>query len=81
MKTTIEIADPLLEEARKVAAEQGLTLRALIERGLRNVVSHNRRRAPFKVRPVTFMGDGLQPGIQEGDWAAIRELIYEGRGG
>ena len=31
MKTTIELADPLLEEARSVAAREGTTLRALLE--------------------------------------------------
>jgi len=35
MKTTIDIADPLLDEARKLAAREGTTLRALVERGLR----------------------------------------------
>jgi hypothetical protein len=81
MKTTVEIADPLLEEARRLAAEQGVTLRALVERGLRNVVSQDTRRAPFKASPVTFKGEGLQPDVKEGAWSDIRDLIYEGRGG
>ena len=39
MKTTVEISDPLLREARKVAAREGVTLRTLIERGLHRVVA------------------------------------------
>ena len=35
MKTTIELADGLLADARRVAAEEGTTLRALLEEGLR----------------------------------------------
>lgn len=35
MKTTIEISDDLLQRARRLADERGLTLRALVEEGLR----------------------------------------------
>jgi len=35
MKTTIDISDALLREARKVAARHGMMLRALVEQGLR----------------------------------------------
>jgi hypothetical protein len=45
MKTTDEISDSLLEEARKVAAREGTTLKVLIEQGLRKVVAERRRRA------------------------------------
>ena len=45
MKTTIEIADPLLHEVRKVAAREGVTLRTLVERGLHHVVAQTKRRA------------------------------------
>ncbi|MBW2245376.1 MAG: DUF2191 domain-containing protein, partial [Deltaproteobacteria bacterium] len=38
MKTTIDIADSILEQARDLAARQGTTLRALVEEGLRGVV-------------------------------------------
>src|SRR5215218_5709383 len=39
MKTTLDISDPLLREARKVAARQGTTLRALVELGLRRILA------------------------------------------
>ena len=42
MKTTIEISDPLLREARKLAEREGVTLRALVERGLRRVVTETK---------------------------------------
>jgi hypothetical protein len=34
MKTTVEISDSLLREARKLARREGTTLRALVEQGL-----------------------------------------------
>lgn len=79
MKTTMDIADPLLKQAKKLAAEEGTTLRALVERGLRQVIDdRKKRRRPFKL--VTFRGEGLQPEFQDADWDKIREAIYEGRG-
>lgn len=80
MKTTVEISEPLLKEARRLAAREGVTLRALVERGLRQVL-HGRRDGAFKLRSASFGGNGVQPGVDEGDWRNIRELAYEGRGG
>ena len=81
MKTTVEIPDALLDEARQVAARHGTTLRVLIIEGLRRSLADRRRGAPFRMRRVTFKGNGLQPGIAGAQWDRIRELIYEGHGG
>jgi antitoxin component of RelBE/YafQ-DinJ toxin-antitoxin module len=82
MKTTIEISDPLLREARKVAAREGVTLRTLVERGLHRVVSETKASgAPFKLRRASFNGKGLQADQRDASWEKLRELIYEGRGG
>lgn len=80
MKTTVEIADALLEEARRVAAREHRTLRDLVEEGLRRVVGERKRPARFKLRRATFKGAGLQPSVSEGNWDRIRDLVYEGRG-
>jgi len=81
MKTTIEIPDPLLAEAKRLAEERGTTLRALVEEGLRRSVDESRRRSKrFRLRPAAFGGSGLQPGVSEGSWERIRDLVYEGRG-
>jgi hypothetical protein len=81
MKTTVEIADSLLREVRKLAAREGVTLRTLVERGLHRVVAETERGAPFKLRRVGFKGKGRHPDLAGEPWDRIRELVYKGRGG
>ncbi len=82
MKTTLDISDPLLREARKLAARERTTLRALVEQGLRRVVVERGRRAPaFRLRKASFKGRGLRPEIRDAGWDRLRELAYQDRGG
>jgi hypothetical protein len=81
MKTTIEISDPILIKARQLAARQGTTLRALIETGLRQVLAEQRKPVQFRLRRVTFKGNGLRPELQGAGWDRLREMAYEGHGG
>lgn len=81
MKTTIQIPDGLLKEARKLANVERTTLKALMEEGLRRILSERKRRGRFKLRKVTFRGKGLQPHLEGATWDRIRDLSYEGRGG
>jgi hypothetical protein len=80
MKTTVDISDRLLNAAKKLASKQGTTVRALIEEGLRRVLSERAQPGGFKLRRATYKGKGLQPEVQEGSWQSIRDLIYEGHG-
>lgn len=80
MKTTVEIADSLLRAAKKLAARERTTVRALVEEGLRRVVAERKERTSFSLRRATFQGNGLQPEVREGSWERIRDLAYEGRG-
>ncbi len=81
MKTTLDISDPLLNEARKIAARERTTVRALVERGLRHVVAAHRRSRRFRLRDASFGGRGLRPELRDASWDKIRDMIYEGRGG
>lgn len=80
MKTRLEISDPLLREARKTAAREGVTLRALVERGLRRVVGEARLGKPFKLRRASFNGRGLQSDLHDASWDELRDMTYRGRG-
>ena len=81
MKTTVDISDALLQEAKKIAAKQGTTVRSLIEQGLREVLGKHKEPRAFKLRKVTFKGKGLHLTAEGHSWDRIRELAYEGRGG
>jgi hypothetical protein len=81
MKTTIEISDSLLREARKLAARERTTLRALVEMGLRHVVAAKRQRKPtFRLRRASFKGRGLRPELADAGGERLRDLTYEERG-
>jgi hypothetical protein len=80
MKTTIDISDALLREAKKVAAREGVTLKTLVERGLHRVVAETKQAPRFKLRRASFKGNGLQAELRDASWETIRDLAYERRG-
>jgi hypothetical protein len=81
MKTTVEIPQTLLDEARKLASHEGTTLRALVEEGLRRIIAERRHAGAFRLRQATFKGTGLQAGVAGVPWERIRDMAYEGHGG
>ena len=82
MKTTIEIADSLLKEAKKRAARDRTTVRALVELGLRQVLAQQPPSgAGFRLRDASFKGEGLAADMKGAGWERLRDLAYEGRGG
>ena len=79
MKTTVEISDSLLREARKLARREGMTLRALVEQGLRCMLTE--KKPAFRLRDASFGGRGLRSELRDAGWDQLRDMIYEGRGG
>jgi CRISPR/Cas system-associated protein Csm6 len=80
MKTTVEIPDTLLEEARKLADQEGSSIRVLVEEGLRRILQERKKGKRFRLRKGSFRGKGVQGDVTEGSWEKIREMVYEGRG-
>ncbi|MGH9416770.1 MAG: hypothetical protein ACRD01_09105 [Terriglobales bacterium] len=79
MKTTVEIADALLDEAKAIAVRDKVTLRTLIENGLRTVIERDREpKPPFKLRDASWGHGGM---VKDFTWDEIMDIIYEGRGG
>jgi len=76
MRTTIRIEDQLLVEAKRLAVRTGTTLTAVVEDALREVLARQGdagRRTP--VRITTAGGQGLLPGVDLDDSAALLELM------
>lgn len=78
MKTTVEIADPLLEQAKAEARRRGSSLRALIEEGLRRVIADPTVDA-FVLPDCSVSGEGPTELWLNSSWDDKLEMIYEGR--
>jgi hypothetical protein len=77
MRTTVRLDDRVLAEAKKYAAETGRTLTSVLEDALRETLA--RRSARTKgIRPIrlrTVKGDGVRPGVDLDDTAALLALM------
>ncbi|MCC6756258.1 MAG: DUF2191 domain-containing protein, partial [Solirubrobacterales bacterium] len=78
--TTIELPDVLFTQARRYAAARNMTMKALIEQGLRKVMAERQEEPRFKLRDASVNGNGLSSEFQGATWERIRDAIYEGRG-
>jgi len=75
----VRLDDTLLRQAKKLAAETGRSLTAVIEDALREVVG---RRAASSARKEniafpTFKGRGLRPGVDLDNSAALLDVMEE----
>lgn len=78
IKTTVDIPDALLKEARAQARARGTTLRELVADGLRTVIERKGAAERYRYEPVVFDGEqGIAPGIDLANWDKVRSLIYE----
>jgi hypothetical protein len=80
MKTTIELPDTLIEQARRVAQREGATLRALVEEGLQRSLEARRQAARRQLDFPSYGGDGLTDEFQGAQWSRIRDEIYREHG-
>ncbi len=81
MRTTVRLNDRLMADVKRLAHESGLTLTAVIEGSLRETLARRRRPAKrARVRLPTFRGDGVRPGVNLDNAAALLDLM-DGRSG
>ena len=70
MKTTIDIADDLISRAKLVQKRDGVTLRTLVEDGLRLVLDRDARKPKYRFVPVVA-GAPYQRGMATPDVNAM----------
>ena len=76
MRTTIRLDDTLLGEAKRVAAENGITLTAIIEESLRERLARSRAAPSARtVRLATTGVGGVLPGIDLDDSASLLDAM------
>jgi len=80
MKTTIELPDNLVKQARVIARAEGATLRALVEEGLQHALRVRQQQTKKSLDFPAFGGSGLTEHHDAADWAQIRDEVYRGRG-
>jgi hypothetical protein len=72
MRTTVDLPDELLREARRRAAEEGTTLTAMLADGLRLRLGGGAPRRQRRRRlPVSRVGGGLQPWVDPASNASL----------
>ena len=84
MRTSVHLPDDLLARAKRKAADEGRTLTALIEEGLRIVVTGTARGASRNVAkkaimPISPHRGGPLPGVdlsRNSDWQEAEDLEY-----
>jgi hypothetical protein len=74
MRTTIEINDVLFRAAKRKAAEQGTSLRDVVEAALRQHLGRERAAAGYSLQWHPESGR-LQPGVDLGDRDALFDLM------
>lgn len=80
MKTTIEISDELAKQARRVARQEGCTLRALVEEGLQRSLEARRQASRRQLDFPTYGGSGLTGDFEGAPWSRIRDEVYREHG-
>ncbi len=77
MKTTIEIQDELLLRAKRHALRTGRPLRAVVEEGLRQVLSSPTPSTSYQLPDLSVGRAGERDPLESYSWQDLREIIYE----
>lgn len=78
MRTTIRLDDQLLTEIKRVANQRGQTMTAVIEDALRQMLAQRKQiTAEPPIELFTVSGNGLQPGVDLDDSAALLDLMEQ----
>ncbi len=78
MRTTITINDDLLKSAKRRAADEGRTLKSLVEEGLALVLTERKQSSRQRVTlPVSGASGGSLPGVDLNRSCDLEEVMNE----
>ena len=76
VKTTIDIQDALLERAKRHARRSGTSIRALVEQGLRHVLSAEAKPNRYALPDRSVGREGGENPLESMSWQDLRDEIY-----
>ncbi len=76
MKTTIDVQDELMVRAKRYARSTGVTLRAVVEEGLRRVLSESNRPEPYRLPDMSVGRSDSPDPLEAWSWQDLRAEIY-----
>ena len=76
MKTTLDIHDELLARAKKYARQTERPLRAVVEEGLRGVLSRPRSENRYRLDDLRVGDPDADDPLDRYSWPELREMIY-----
>jgi hypothetical protein len=79
MRTSVDVPDPLLRRAKKLARDRRTTLRQLLVDGLRSMVERETSTGKHRMKDCSFGEGGLVDGLSWSDAERIEELVYGDR--
>ena len=77
MRTTVRLPDALMRAAKRHAQKTGRTLTQLLEDCLRAELQRGGRPRPVAEPLPTYRGQGVRPGVDLTDAAALEDLMSE----
>ena len=76
MKTTLDIHDELLVRAKRHAKETGKPMRAIVEEGLRNVLSSSASQSKYTLPDLRFGDPDASDPLEQYSWPELRDSVY-----
>ena len=77
MKTTLDIHDELLLQAKRHAKNTGQPLRAVVEEGLRAVLHSTERRPSYRLPDLRVGDPAVADPLEIYSWPELREMTYD----
>lgn len=74
MRTTIDLNDELMRRIKRLAADQGVTFREIVEGALRGLLERKPSRKTYRLRWRSEKGH-LQPGVRIDDRESLFDLM------